>query len=316
MRDEPLTLRVTAIAWETDAVRRFELRPPGGGKVPPFEAGAHLTLQLTPGLARSYSLMNNPGERRRYEIGVALDPNGRGGSRYCHETLRVGDLVTAAPPRNAFALAQSDAPALLLGGGIGVTPLISMARALAEASRPFRLVHAVRTRAAAPFREILAAFGDDATLHVDDERGGVLPLADLVASAPEGAHIYACGPRPMLEAIARATRDRPAIAVHTESFAAAENVSLDGAGFSVELARSGRSLTVAPGQSIIAALEAAGVAVVSSCRQGVCGMCETPILAGEADHRDALLTPEERAANRTLMICCSRSRSARLVLDL
>lgn len=316
MGDQPLTLRITLIAWETDTVRRFELRPPGGGNLPAFEAGAHLTLQLTPGLARSYSLMNSPRERHRYEIAVALEPNGRGGSRYCHETLRVGDVVTAAPPRNAFSLAQSDAPALLLGGGIGVTPLISMARALAEASLPFRLIHAVRTRDAAPFREILAAFGDDATLHVDDDHGGVLPLAELVATAPEGAHIYACGPRPMLEALACLTRRRPAGAVHTENFAGGESVSESDAGFSIELARSGRILAVGPDQSILAAIEAAGVAAVSSCRQGVCGMCETTILAGEADHRDSLLTPDERAANRTLMICCSRSRSARLVLDL
>lgn len=317
--NDALDLRVTAIRYEADSVLSFELRAPDDGELPPFTAGAHVDLSLPNGLMRSYSLCNSPRDRDRYVIGVQRDPNSRGGSAYLHDKVRPGDTLPVTAPRNNFELDPGDAPSILIAGGIGVTPLLSMVRALQEQRRDWILHYAVRERRQLAFQRVLRGLAGDADrlrLHVDAENGGgVLDLPKIVADAPAGAHFYCCGPAPMLEAFAAATAGIPDERAHVEHFTNTEAPDTSG-GYEVELAASGLVLEVKPGSTILQTIEAAGVSVVYSCTEGVCGTCETRVLDGVPEHRDQVLTDREKAANDVMMICCSGSRSRRLVLDL
>lgn len=311
---EPAAMRLTAIRYGADQVHLYEFRPVSGAPVPRFTAGAHVDLHLPNGLVRQYSIANCEEERDRYLLGVKREAAGRGGSRFIHDELRVGAVLPVGGPRNNFALAESAAHSLLIAGGIGVTPIVSMVARLRSLGRPWALHYAVRRRSEAAFVEELRA-GGDFHLHVDEERGRMLDLERLVGEAPDGAHLYCCGPAPMLDAFTTAAASRPAHHVHLEYFSAPA-APVAGGGFVVELARSKLVVSVQPGQTILEAVRACGVEVPSSCEQGVCGSCETRVLAGEPDHRDLLLSPEERAANDVMMICCSGCRSPVLVLDL
>ena len=269
-------------------------------------------------MIRSYSLVNDQSERHRYVIAVNKDVAGRGGSSFVHDGFKAGDIVTVSMPRNNFALREDAEWSLLIAGGIGITPLLSMIRRLQALRRPWKLSYAARTRRAAAFLDELGAIGPDAQLHLhfDDEHGGrPLDLAALVGSAPAGAHLYCCGPVPMLEAFEKATAGRPAEHVHVEYFQAKQAPAVDG-GFEVRLARSNRTIAVEPGKTILNAVLDAGVMANYSCSEGVCGTCETRVIEGIPDHRDLFLSPEEQAANKTIMICCSGSKSGTLVLDL
>lgn len=317
------SLRVERIQTVALGVKLFELVPADGANpdslLAPFEAGAHIELQLSPSLARSYSLLNAPGERHRYQIAVHLCPHSAGGSRAMHESLRAGDVLQASLPRNHFPLNETAARSCLVAGGIGITPLLSMAHRLNALDKPWELHYCARTAAHAAFadeiRALAAASGQSAHLYFDQEPGGqALQLAALAQRTAPGTHLYCCGPRGMLDAFEQATahcRDR----AHVEHFSAKAEAALQG-GFTLELARSGRTLQVPPGRSILDVVQAAGISVPSSCREGICGSCETRILAGQADHRDALLSSAEQEANESMMICCSGARSEKLVLDL
>ena len=310
-----LDLRVQALTWEADRIIGIELRRPDGGALPEFSAGAHIDLRLPNRMTRSYSLINPPGERHRYVIAVQRDRASRGGSRWLHEALRVGERLLVEPPRNDFALVEEAPHSLLIAGGIGITPLWSHAQRLLALGRPFELVYAVRSRRVAAFLEPLRArLGAVLTLHVDDEADGrQLDVAALVARAAPDTELYCCGPRGMLEAFEAATTGRGH--AHVEWFTPRQPPGPIG-GFTVELARSGRTLAVPSGCTILETLEVAGVRAPWACREGTCGTCETRVLAGAPDHRCAVLTAEERAANRTVMICCAGSTTERLVLDL
>lgn len=310
---ETLKLRLTALAWKSETVRTLELRALDGGELPAFEAGGHMDLHLPNGLVRSYSLTNSPSERRRYVLGVARDRASRGGSTFVHDQLRVGDVLQVAAPRNLFHLDEA-APAILFGGGIGVTPLLSMSARLAMLPQPWRLYYAVRTRAEAAFLGDLAPYGDHVQLHCDDEAAGLLDLAGVIAAAPPGSHLYCCGPAPMMSLFGELTRSVDPARVHVEHFTPVEAAAVAG-GFLVELARLKRVIAIPQGSTILEALANAGVMVPNSCRQGVCGTCETRVIAGLPDHRDSVLTAEERASNASMMICCSGSLTERLVLD-
>jgi vanillate O-demethylase ferredoxin subunit len=230
--------------------------------------------------------------------------------------LRVGDTVRAQPPKCDFALRDHAAPALLLAGGIGVTPLISMATALREADRPFRLVHAARSRGASGFATALsAAFGDVVALASDDE--APLDLDALMAGLEPGAQLYICGPRGMIEAArtAAAAAGVPGDRVHVELFTNDAAQGSDSA-FEVEIASSGQVFTIPPGRTIIEVLEEAGVDLIHDCQRGDCGICQTDVISGTPDHRDVVLSEAERAAGNVMQICVSRARSPRLVLDL
>jgi vanillate O-demethylase ferredoxin subunit len=271
-------------------------------------------------MIRSYSLVNDQCERHRYVVAVNRDPAGRGGSSFVHDNLKVGDIVNVSLPRNNFVLCEEASHSVLIAGGIGITPLLSMIRRLEALERSAELFYAARTRPAAAVLDELDVLGSSGrlTLHLDfdDERSGRLfDLAAIVGRAPAQAHLYCCGPVPMLQAFETATADRPADRVHVEYFQATETPAIDG-GFEVRLVRSNRTIAVESGKTILEALLDAGIAANYACSEGVCGTCETRVIEGTPDHRDQFLSKEEQAANKTIMICCSGAKSRTLVLDI
>lgn len=315
---ECLHLRLHAIAFETASVRLFDLRDPDSRALPTFTPGAHVDvdMKLNGGVVRSYSLVGDPADDSRYLLGVQRDPQSRGGSRHLHDQARVGDLVEVSHPINQFPLVEDAAWSLFIAGGIGITPILSMTEKLCGLGRPFVLHYGCRDRGTLPFQSRIARHGDKVRMAFSREPGGGrLDIAAIVDAAPAGAELYCCGPPSMLDAFAAATTDRDPARVHVEHFTAAEPAAVEG-GFVVELARTGRTVAVPPGKTILDALNDAGIMPACSCIEGVCGTCETRVLDGVPDHRDAILTPEERAQNHSMMICVSGAKTGRLVLDL
>lgn len=319
MAERLMQVRVKRISYEAESINSYELVAPTGDDLVAFTAGSHIDLHLSNGMIRSYSLVNDQSERNRYVIAVNKDAASRGGSSNIHETLRAGDLITVSHPKNNFGLEENASHSVLIAGGIGITPLLSMIRRLGALGRSWELHYAARSRSAAAFLDELSNLGSDAAklhLHFDHEHSGrILDLSTIVKNAPGDAHLYCCGPVTMLEAYEAATADRPAARVHVEYFKAKEKPALEG-GFEVRLARSNQTVMVEPGGTILNALLDAGITVNYSCSEGVCGTCETRVIAGIPDHRDLFLGKEEQAANNTMMICCSGSKSSTLVLDL
>lgn len=317
--DAHLLLRVAGRQNCAEGIAAFELVAADGGALPPFTAGSHIDVHLPGGMTRQYSLRNDPAERHRYCIGVLREPSGRGGSAHMHDRLDVGDLIETSAPRNAFAL-DEDAPfSLLLAGGIGITPILSMAYRLTALGRDFAFHYGARSAARMAFREEIeaSAFIGRVHFHLDD--GPVeqkLDLAALLARRPPGAHLYACGPAGFLDAVIAAARmDWPSETVHREYFAnAALGPATGDRPFRVTLASDGNSFEVGPGRSIVDVLAEHGIDVQVSCEQGICGTCVTRVLAGVPDHRDLVLTDKQRLDRMTL--CCSRALTDELVLDL
>lgn len=316
-----MQVRVRAVTYEADGILGFELVPmPPRKELPAFTAGSHIDLHLPNGLLRSYSLLNAPGERHRYLIGVNKDAKSRGGSRYMHEVLRSGEALTISEPRNNFPLDEASPMNVFIAGGIGITPIMSMIARSQELGTPWQLHYAARTRRNAAFLDVLQGYhnppGVELRLNFDQEAGGqMLDIAAIVQALPAGAHIYCCGPLPMLAAYEQATAALPPGRVHMEYFAAKEAAATDG-GFIVELARSGKQVEVRAGQTILDSLIAIGIEPPYSCQEGICGTCEVRVLEGVPDHRDLVLSNAEKAANDRMMICCSGCKTAKLVLDL
>jgi tetrachlorobenzoquinone reductase len=320
MTERVIPVRVKRISYEAERINSYELVSLDGSELDPFSAGGHVDLHLPDKMIRSYSLLNDQRERHRYVIAVNKDIASRGGSIFLHEQVRVGDILTVSTPKNNFLLREDADASVLIAGGIGITPLLSMIRRLEVLGRRWDLFYAARTRGAAAFLDQLARLRPNIHLNlhvdVDDERSGrIFDLASIVKRAPAQAHLYCCGPAPMLEAFEAATEDRPGDCVHVEYFQAREVPALEG-DFEVKLAKSDRTVAVAPGKTILDALLDAGITPSYACSEGVCGTCETRLLEGIPDHRDQYLSEEERASNKTIMICCSGSRSRTLVLDL
>jgi tetrachlorobenzoquinone reductase len=322
MSSPTLQALVYNLRHEATGIVSVELRPVAPATAfPVVEAGAHIDLHLGNGLVRSYSL-TNPGESHRCVVAVLNDRHSRGGSRYVHEQLRVGQVIPIGAPRNHFRL-QEDAPrSVLLAGGIGVTPVFAMLQRLAELQRPAWLIYCARSRKEAAFvADIEALVRAHPALslrcHFDDEHGGPPDLVQLLDGHAKDTHFYACGPAPMLDAYERACAQLGQANVHLERFAAGAPVADTTAavGYSVELRQSGKTVQVAPGVVLLDALLDAGVTLDHSCREGVCGACETKVISGDVEHHDLILTQQERAANQSMMVCVSRCRSGRLVLD-
>jgi ferredoxin-NADP reductase len=316
---ETLSLRVKSIVWEAPGILSYELRRPEGGALPPFTPGAHIDLQLSNGLVRSYSLVGKPAERDRYVVAIQKDRASRGGSSWIHDNVHAGDLLRVGMPRNNFPLDEAAPHSVLIAGGIGITPILAMTRRLRELGRPWTLHYCARTEAQAAFvaeARALAEEGGVVYLNFDEAPGGtMLDLAGVVAAAPAGAHLYCCGPLPMLAAFEAAAANVSPERVHVEYFTAKDAPDTSG-GFKVVLAKSGTEVMVREGQTILDAVQEAGVDVPHSCLEGVCGTCETRVIEGVPDHRDLVLTASEQASGRTMMICCSGAKSERLVLDL
>jgi ferredoxin-NADP reductase len=310
-----MRLVVSARVSLADDVLGLTLTHPAGELLPAWDPGAHVDLVLRPDLVRQYSLCGDPADRRAWRIAVLREPAGRGGSAFVHERLAVGERVDVAGPRNRFPLLRSPSY-LFIAGGVGVTPILPMLAAAERAGARWRLVYGGRRLSSMAFRAELGAYGARVTTWPQD-RCGLLDLESLLGTPEPETLVYCCGPEPLLAAVEERCRAWPAGALHVERFAAARPLSPSaGTGFAVELRATGRTLTVEPGSSILRAVEEAGVAVLSSCREGTCGTCETDVLDGVPDHRDSVLTDAERAAGDVMMICVSRSLTPRLVLDL
>ncbi len=316
-----LQVRIRAMRYEAQGVMSVELAPLApDAPLAPFTAGAHIDLHLPNGLIRSYSLLNHQGDTSRYVIGVHLHPESRGGSRHVHAVMRPGEAITIAGPRNHFQLVEDAQHSVFIAGGIGITPLLSMMRRLNELQRPWELHYAARTRAQAGFldevRELSAHGQGQVTVALDGEPGGTsLDLAQIASQAPPHAHLYCCGPVGMLEAFEAATAGLPPAHVHTEYFAPRYKPETSG-GFEVRCARSAKSVQVRAGQTILHALLDEGVQVPYACEEGICGTCEVAVLQGKPDHRDSVLTQQEKDAGKTMMVCCSGAKSDLLVLDI
>lgn len=295
-------------------VLSVELRDPDGKPLPPGEPGAHIDVHLPDGAVRSYSLCGDPEDRHAYRIAVLNVPGGRG-SRFVHGDLALGTTVSVGPPRNNFRF-DAARRYLFIAGGIGITPLLPMIRKAADQEAEWTLHYCVRSAAEAPFLDELRRVGNgDVVVHAADE-GRRLAVDALLAATPSDVLIYCCGPQRLMDAVAAAAL--PTHDVRFEWFAPRSNGVSEAApdgGFEVVCARSGVTVTVKAGVSVLEALDAAGVPIASSCEQGICGTCETAVLEGEPDHRDSVLSDAERAAGKTMMVCVSRARSARLVLD-
>jgi ferredoxin-NADP reductase len=313
--DGLIEVRVSAIRYAARDTHLFEFTRLDGKPMPAYEPGAHIDLHLPNGLVRQYSLIKAEPDPASYSVGIKRDPASRGGSRYIHDELRVGKSLKISAPRNNFPLIENANHVVLFAGGIGITPIWCMVQRLQKLGRSWKLYYACRSRADTAFLQALEAMAG-ALFHFDEESGGkFLDVAAIVGEAPKDAHLYCCGPTPMLKAFETATASWPREQIHIEYFTAKQEPSKTG-GFVVELARSGQEFVIPEGKSILQVLLDANVDVDYSCELGICGACEQRVISGTPEHRDAILTEEEQAANTKVMICCAGCKSERLVLDL
>lgn len=318
--DDMLTVRVSEVRAQACDVMQLELRGEPARDLPAFEPGAHIDLHLPNGLARQYSLLNDWRERDRYVIAVGRAAPGRGGSRYLHDMVRRDTRLAISAPRNNFPLQADAASYVFVAGGIGITPILAMIRWCQANRKPWRLVYASRSRQRAAFyEELREAFAQRVRFHFDDESGGPLDVAAALRDLASTDSVYCCGPAPLMQAVRQACGHLPEQNVRFEWFSSAEApVAQHGAdgGFWIDLAHSNTALFVAPEQSILQVLEDYGLDVPNSCREGLCGTCEATVLQGEPDHRDFVRSPAEHARCRSIMLCVSRAKSARLALAL
>jgi ferredoxin-NADP reductase len=323
-----LSLRVAEARTLNPLIRLLRLVAADGGALPGFTAGSHLRVQTTlpDGSTdwRHYSLIHfstEPGATaapREYVIAVRREDEGRGGSRFMHERVQVGDVLTIEPPKNEFPLRALDSRAVLIAGGIGITPIISMAAQRVAEGRPVRLHYAGRSRSLMAFLpELQALLGDDLKLHADDEAGAPLDVDALLDACGPDDQLYVCGPKVMLDTVLAKTQARGWTheRVHFELFTTPV-VEAGDRPIEVVLAQSGKALTVPANQTILDCLIEHGCDPLFDCKRGECGVCSTAVIEGEVDHRDYFLSDAEKASNKVMQICISRAKGARLVLDL
>ena len=313
--EDRMTLRLRRMGWESPGVLSLELTDPDGGLLPPFGPGAHVDLHLPDGMVRQYSLCGDPSDRLRYRVAVREIEGGRV-SRSIHRELRPGTLLPVGIPRNNFPLVASP-NYLFIAGGIGITPLLPMMREATRTSATWSLLFCARRADEIPFvAEARALGGGEVSLHVS-EAGTRLDVAARLSAVPEATVLYCCGPERLMTAVEEATSHWPEGTVHFEWFAPRSRPEDETSGtFQLVCAQTGVTVTVPPDRSILETLVQAGISIPSSCEQGICGTCECRIIEGEADHRDSILSAGERAANQSLMVCVSRAKTPRLVLDL
>ncbi|WP_339672623.1 PDR/VanB family oxidoreductase [Dasania marina] len=309
---------ITAREDQGAGIAVLELARPSGDELPRFDAGAHIDVHIGDNFIRQYSLSGNSENKNSYRLGVLNDPNSRGGSVKLYQEFKKGQLIKISEPRNHFPLAADAKKTILAGGGIGITPMISMAYTLRSQGKPFELHYCTRTKGAGAFElELLQEFPEQVIFHYDD--GGDEQLFSpekLFLPYDADLHIYVCGPTGFMDWVINNAKsyNYPSEQVHFEYFSA--DVDVTGDAFEVYCAISDITVSVGEEDTIVRALAAAGVKVDVSCEEGVCGTCITDVLEGEPDHRDHFLTEEERSDNDQMALCCSRAKSKRLVIDL
>lgn len=316
-----LQLKVTQKQPLAGGIFLFELRQPDGSDLPAFTPGAHLEVQTPSGVRRNYSICSNPADKNFYQIAVKRDAAGRGGSISMADDVQTGDLLAVSVPRNNFELHPRATRFLFVAGGIGITPILAMMRHLkTQGNHNFKLIYCTRDAASTAFMDVLASPEFAAHVQIHHDHGDINQAFDFwpVLESPTSAHVYCCGPRGLMDAVADMSGHWPPSAIHFESFGVDASVYAANTPFTVRLQKSGEVLTVSAEQSILQALRACGHHVSSSCESGTCGSCRTGLLSGEAEHRDMVLSDDEKTSN--IMVCVSRAKSsepsAELVLDL
>jgi vanillate monooxygenase ferredoxin subunit len=315
-----IPVKVLRKQQEAQDIASFELARPDGAALPAFSAGSHIDVQVPGGLTRQYSLCNDAAENHRYRIAVLRDANSRGGSAGMHDAVKEGDTLLISEPRNHFPLVHAQRT-LLFAGGIGVTPLLAMAQRLAAIGADFTLHYSTRSPARTAFRDEIAgsSYADRVRFHFDDgDAAQKLDLAAELGAPQPGTHLYVCGPTGFIDFVVKTAQGLgwPPEQVHLEYFGAAPQDTTGDRAFQVKIASSGAVYDVAADQTVVHALQAHGIEILTSCEQGVCGTCITRVLQGECDHRDLYFTDEEKAANDQFTPCCSRAKTPLLVLDL
>ncbi|MFC9357512.1 PDR/VanB family oxidoreductase [Rhodococcus sp. NPDC057014] len=306
---------IVSVTNEAHGIRSLELAPADGDKMPRWEPGAHIDLLLSPDLERQYSLCGDPDDHSTWRVAVLREPESRGGSEWVHDNLAAGDRIRVRGPRNNFPLVD-ESEYLFIAGGIGITPILPMIARCEAAQTPWRLVYGGRTQSSMAFTNVLAEHGDKVTFWPQDSCG-IIDLEALLGTPQDNVAVYCCGPGVLLDAVEDRCQGWPSGSLHLERFRPkAGALEGENTSFEVELDESGIVVTVGADESIVDALEAAGVHVPTSCREGTCGTCETVVLEGTPDHRDSYLTEQEKESDEVMMLCCSRSKCSRLVLDM
>ena len=318
VREHEADLVVQRADIVADDVVALTLVDASGAPLPPWTPGAHIDLILDEDLTRQYSLCSSPGEPNTWRVGVLRTPDSRGGSERVHTSLPTGASIRVRGPRNHFPLVSSPRYRFI-AGGIGITPMLPMIAEAEAAGAEWTLLYGGRERKSMAFLDELAGYGDKVSIAPQDETG-MLDLASLLGTPEPDTLVYCCGPEGLLSAVEKFCADWPAGALHLERFAAKAQDAGEAAGeessFELVLERSGLTLQVPPDKSVLQVIRDAGVSVLASCMEGVCGTCETEVVDGDVDHRDSILNDDERASNEFMMVCVSRCRSARLTLDL
>ena len=323
-KNDWLTVKVDELWQEADGVKSMYLSPTDGSQLPDFTPGSHIDVKLGQTLIRQYSLINSVDDWNRYHIAVLQDAESRGGSSFVHNTLRQGDTLQISHPRNHFHLMDSDKKAVLFAGGIGVTPILSMARHLAASGKPFELHYFAKSESTCAFRGLIrdSSFADQATFHFDDrpeDQDKAAIIHSILSRTETNAPVYVCGPGGFIDFIITSFSGAgwEESAIHREYFVAPEQEApADAQTFKVQVSSTGQTYTVGEDETIVDVLEANGIEIPVSCEQGICGTCLTGVLEGEPEHHDMFMTDEEHARNDQITACCSRSKSGLLVLDL
>lgn len=313
-----IAVRVAEVVDVNELVKRFKFVRRDGGEMPTFSGGAHTVVEMRDGATtrlNPYSLMSDPGDRSAFTISVRRDDEGRGGSLFMHNKVKPGDEMVISYPVNLFSLDLRARKHLMFAGGIGITPFLAQIKQLSHVGGNFELHYSVRTAALGSYvDELTTAHPDRVHIYYDDKKQAI-DLATLLDGQPLGTHIYVCGPKGMIDWVRNTALDHgwPETAVHYEEFLAPQS----GKPFEVELAKSGKTITVGEHQSLLEAIEAAGVDAPYLCRGGACGQCETDVIAHEGKfiHNDHWLTEDQRTGCNKIMPCVSRFEGRRLVLD-
>lgn len=307
--------RIARITDEATDIRSYLLEPVGQ-PLPPFAAGSHIDVQIRDGLVRQYSICSDPADTGHYLLGIQRDPKSTGGSDAIFDSFTAGMEIEISEPRNHFRLREEGESFVLIGGGIGVTPILAMAQRLAALGKHFTVHYLVRSADRFGFGGVLGRLdlGERLVRH-DDSVQGLADIQAIVGPPAEGRHIYCCGPEPLMAAVKAATLSWPPMTVHFEHFSRDAVDESKNKAFELQLGKDGPVVVVGADQSVLEVLRANGYQIETQCTQGLCGTCEQRVIAGEVDHRDLVLEDDEKAENSCMMVCVSRCKSARLVLD-